>query len=140
MLSSRPGVRLEYSLCGYDAFARVLRQSQQDEAARRAASAPPTGHSVPRTPIVLLMVEPADLDLASPTFEAARRFAPHAACWQFETTGSPRLRPAASSDAQQWTAPAGACAHASPTDSRRIAGFVPGVVSRAGPSRVSASS
>lgn len=129
LLQSRRGVRLERSECAYHALARVLKQSQIDDAAAIAG-----GEGAARTPVVLLMVEPAELDLAGLTHEAAQRFAPHAACWQFESKGNPKMRPVAETDSRNWSAPVsnarGAVTPAGEDARRRNVGFVPGVAVR----------
>ncbi len=135
LLESRDGVRLETSQCAYDALARVLRQSRADDR-QRVVSGDSQNSGTQRMPIVFLMVEPIEIDMAAPTLEAAQRFAPHAACWQYDPAASPKMRPIAEGDSRHWQPETTLSDTGRSIEvPRRIAAFVPGTASRSGVTR-----
>lgn len=140
LLESKRGVRIERSVCAYDALARVLTQASVDDRRRAASGDLSNALSSERTPTVLLMVEPGELDLAAMTHEAAQRFASHAACWQYDASETPALRAVSESDVEGWGHEPRRVVETNDAAPKRIATFVPGTATRNAASRSSVTS
>ncbi|MBC7836052.1 MAG: hypothetical protein H7Y88_13280 [Phycisphaerales bacterium] len=74
------------------------------------SSASPTPRSVPsaaRAPLVLVIIDPASLAEAGEVASAATRYAPHAACWWYQSATS-KLQAVTDDDVAAWSRPTGA--------------------------------